>query len=331
VIIPAYNAAATLRRAATSVLQQTEGNLELLIVDDASADGTFQTIREIVAEDGRVSAISFQRNRGKSAAVNAAILRARGEWIAVLDADDWFDRQRLAQLLAMGERIGADLVADNQWFVDAGAERVVGTAFPASPRLRRLRRRQFIRRSNPYADFDLGMLKPMVRADFLRRTGLRYREDARLSEDFLFLVEFFAAGGTACLTDEPFYYWTQAFGTYSRRWTDTGGGPWRYDYRNAETATRDLLGNLSGSDQGDLRRLLRRRICAYQGLRVASDLARRKEGGASMLTLALVAAPRPLIWGTLLRRVARRARRILSARLPLADSAASVHPQNDGR
>src|ERR1700756_306785 len=71
VIIPAYNAAATLRRAATSVLSQTESNLELLLVDDASTDGTFQAICEIVAEDARVCAVRFQRNRGKSAAINA--------------------------------------------------------------------------------------------------------------------------------------------------------------------------------------------------------------------------------------------------------------------
>ena len=40
------------------------------------------------------------------------------------------------------------------------------------------------------------MLKPLIRTDFIRRTGLAYRENARLSEDFLYLVAFYAAGGT---------------------------------------------------------------------------------------------------------------------------------------
>jgi hypothetical protein len=226
--------------------------------------------------------------------------------VAVLDADDWFHDQRLARLLDLGDHHGTDLVADNQFFFDAGAERVVRTAFRTPPEIRRLDRRRFIRASNPYASFDYGMLKPIVRSSFLRRARLRYRENARLSQDFLFLVEFFAAGGGACVSGEPLYFWTQAFGTYSRRWTNTGAGPWRYDYRKAMGATHDVLDDLSRAKQKDLTMLLRRRLRAYRQLTIVSDLARQSVTGAPTSRLAMTVLRNPGIWGELLRRLVRR-------------------------
>ena len=140
---------------------------------------------------------------------------AAGRWIAVLDADDWYDVQRLEKLIATGEAQDVDLVADNQFFFDDGANRIVRPALPPGGADRRLTRKVFAAGCDPYAEFDFGMLKPVVRADFVRRTGLRYRESARLSEDFFFMTEFLAAGGRALLVAEPLYYWRQAFGSLS--------------------------------------------------------------------------------------------------------------------
>jgi hypothetical protein len=88
VIIPAYNAATTLRAAVASIEKQTAPDWEIVIVDDGSHDAT-RVIAEALAErDDRIRVIT-QANGGESAARNTGIANASFEWLLFLDADDW--------------------------------------------------------------------------------------------------------------------------------------------------------------------------------------------------------------------------------------------------
>lgn len=90
VVMPAFNAATTVRSAVASTLRQTVPVLEVIVVDDGSSDATAQVVSSI--DDARVRLIS-QANGGPSAARNAGIAAARGEWVAFLDSDDlWLPR-----------------------------------------------------------------------------------------------------------------------------------------------------------------------------------------------------------------------------------------------
>jgi hypothetical protein len=90
VVIPAYNAASTVRSCIDSVLRQTTSCLEVIVVDDGSRDQTAEVVRAI--EDPRIRLVS-QPNRGVSAARNAGIAAARGEYVSFLDSDDlWMPR-----------------------------------------------------------------------------------------------------------------------------------------------------------------------------------------------------------------------------------------------
>jgi len=91
VLIPAYNMADTLGQAVESLLAQDYPRFEAIIIDDGSTDQTAQVARRYLPggphADGRVSLIS-QANGGKPAALNAGLARARGQLVAILDADD---------------------------------------------------------------------------------------------------------------------------------------------------------------------------------------------------------------------------------------------------
>ncbi|MDB5688826.1 MAG: glycosyl transferase family 2, partial [Sphingomonas bacterium] len=100
IILPAYQAAATLDRAIDSLVRQTFSDLEIIVVDDGSTDGTSAAATARAAADARVRLIQ-QPNRGASAARNAGLAEARGEWIGFLDSDDWFDVEFLAKLLGL--------------------------------------------------------------------------------------------------------------------------------------------------------------------------------------------------------------------------------------
>lgn len=92
VAIPAYNAASTLDQTLRSVLDQTYPAIEILVVDDGSTDGTWDLLQRY---GPRVRAIR-QPNAGIGAARNASVRAARGEFIALLDADDLCEPERIA-------------------------------------------------------------------------------------------------------------------------------------------------------------------------------------------------------------------------------------------
>lgn len=94
VIIPAYKQAEFLGQAIQSALGQTYRNLEVIVVDDHSPDHTAAVVQQFA--DGRLRYIAHDRNRMLAAARNTGICAARGEFIALLDADDYYHREKLA-------------------------------------------------------------------------------------------------------------------------------------------------------------------------------------------------------------------------------------------
>lgn len=104
VIMPAYNAAATLRGAALSVLSQSHEAWELIIVNDGSRDDTASIMDDLAAADPRIRTIHAQRNAGVAAARNAGMAAARGSYIAFLDSDDsWHPAKLRRQLQHMAD------------------------------------------------------------------------------------------------------------------------------------------------------------------------------------------------------------------------------------
>ena len=98
VVVPAYNAARTIKTTLQSVLRQTMNDLELIVVDDGSADATPEVVRSM--DDGRLRLVQ-QSNTGHAGARNVGIEVARGRYIAVVDADDVWLPHKLERQLAV--------------------------------------------------------------------------------------------------------------------------------------------------------------------------------------------------------------------------------------
>ncbi len=95
IITPVYNCEAFLPEAARSVLEQTWGNWEWIIVDDGSVDGSFDLARSLAEQDSRIRAARLECNMGPAAARNRAIDMAKGRFIAFLDCDDLWKPEKL--------------------------------------------------------------------------------------------------------------------------------------------------------------------------------------------------------------------------------------------
>lgn len=103
VVIPTYNRAVKVRTAIESVLAQTLSDLEVIVVDDGSSDDTGKILGAAFGDRIRYFA---QANQGVSAARNKGITEARGEWIAFLDSDDQWEREKLEWQFKALERFG---------------------------------------------------------------------------------------------------------------------------------------------------------------------------------------------------------------------------------
>ena len=92
VIIPVYNILDCLERCVASVCMQTWENLEILLVDDGSTDGTGQLCDRLAKRDGRIR-VFHKPNGGSSSARNLGIEKANGEWLGFVDSDDFIEPQ----------------------------------------------------------------------------------------------------------------------------------------------------------------------------------------------------------------------------------------------
>src|ERR1700742_3676970 len=101
VVIPAFNAAATIDETMASARAQSHGNLEIVVVDDGSTDATARLVQAHAERDSRVRLIR-QANGGVSVARNTGLHQARGALLATLEADDlWRPPKLVKQLAAM--------------------------------------------------------------------------------------------------------------------------------------------------------------------------------------------------------------------------------------
>ena len=111
IIITTYFAENTIRKCMDSVLAQTETSYEIIVVDDASQDGTVAILHEYAARCDKIRLILHPENKGKSVGLNEGVRAAVGQYISIIDCDDWVSEdcyeKRKASLLAVP---GADVL-----------------------------------------------------------------------------------------------------------------------------------------------------------------------------------------------------------------------------
>lgn len=215
VVIPAYNAEPFVTKAVNSVLGQTERDLEVLVVDDASTDDTCRVVERLSASEQRVRLLRNPSNTGVSHAINNGMNAARGKWVAVLGADDWYAPDRLEKLIAAAETAGARFVADNIYFIEEGRAKAWATLFPERPLTPRfLSLDEFLEKDMPGQHGTMGLLQPVIRADFVEEHGIFYDETLRGGSDSYFMIRCLAKE-PCLLVPEPMYYYLRVPGSLS--------------------------------------------------------------------------------------------------------------------
>lgn len=205
VLIPAFNVADYLDKSVGSALAQ-DVEVEVLIVDDCSTDdgATAAAIRRLEA-DPRVRGFRLPVNGGPSAARNKGLDEARGEWVAFLDADDWFAPGRLSYLLKVAGEAEADAVSDDQFLIQEGADKPWTTIYELAD-WRQSGEGQLISAAEMCRrDW---IIKAMFRTSWLREHGLRFHIVRNWAgEDFEFYMNAILLGARWVTAREAKYFY----------------------------------------------------------------------------------------------------------------------------
>lgn len=110
VIVPVYNAKKYLTECTESILDQTFHDLELILVDDGSTDGSGELCDEIASGDSRVTVL-HQRNAGVTKARKEGLLRADGEYVVFVDADDWLEKEFMREAYRILQETDSDMIS----------------------------------------------------------------------------------------------------------------------------------------------------------------------------------------------------------------------------
>jgi len=118
VIMPAYNSSKTIGATIDSVLKQTYGDYEIIVIDDGSKDDTAAIVEGKAASDDRIKFYKNEKNIGVSDTRNRAISLSSGEWIAFLDSDDLWREDKLERQLKLASESNADIIYSSYAMID---------------------------------------------------------------------------------------------------------------------------------------------------------------------------------------------------------------------
>lgn len=124
VVMPAYNVDSFIEEAIASVIVQTITDWELIVIDDCSTDDTRKLVGEMAEKDARIRLVSNASNMGVAKTRNRGLDLCRGQYVALLDSDDYWKPRFLEKMLERAEQTGADIIYCSYELVDEQGKKV---------------------------------------------------------------------------------------------------------------------------------------------------------------------------------------------------------------
>lgn len=211
VIIPVYNVKPYLKECAASVQAQTYTNLQIILVDDGSTDGSGELCDALAKEDARIEVI-HKGNGGLSSARNAGLEASKGVYIYFVDSDDWVDTAMVERTLVPMERDGYDQCAWGILIVEeGGGNRSRSRTTPLSLRFPTMKEKQRVLCRWLLSNrIGWSANSRVYRRDLIERNGLRFQNEREIgAEDLDFVFRYFAVCGSFYCIPDRFYNYRQ--------------------------------------------------------------------------------------------------------------------------
>ena len=203
--VPVYNAEKYLRKCLDSLVNQTLKNIEIVIVDDGSTDGSASICREYAERDSRILLI-FKENGGLASARQAALEAANGRFFCACDADDWAEPTMYDTLYRKAMETNADIVMCDYW-----------CEYPDGKQTEKKYQYELIKRKDLLdallnGRFPKAVWNKLIRRDFLKANHLSWEQGIDMGEDFLLTMKMLLVGATVANTGKTLYHYRRERG-----------------------------------------------------------------------------------------------------------------------
>lgn len=213
VIVPVYNSLPYIERCVKSLCLQSYENIEILLIDDGSYDGSGNFCDFAASRDSRINVIHTE-NQGASAARNVGISQSKGSYIAFADSDDYADTRWLSRLYVKGKKSGADitvcgytLVFGNKYIVPF-KQNIYGNVKGESAMLPILTK----------AGCGGFLWNKLFKAELF--ANRRFNESVHYCEDMLIIMSCICDNASVCFIKEPLYFYRKNFQSVTETLSD---------------------------------------------------------------------------------------------------------------
>ena len=207
VIIPVYNVALYVERCLLSVLNQTWQDMEVLVVNDCTPDNSMEIVRRVVVGHPRgtmVRVLEHEVNKGQSAARNTAIRVATGDYLYILDSDDFLPLDSIEKLVGMAIRYQVDFVTSRHQDVESDR---LGGIYPRSfPGLCETNEQVFLGYLKGRWDVLCG--NKLIKRDVITKYNLYFKEGI-IHEDDLWTFQLACCAKSLYISDAVSYYYVK--------------------------------------------------------------------------------------------------------------------------
>lgn len=205
IVVTSYNLEDVIGRCLESLSRQTYQNLEILVIDDGSADNSLQVIRDYAGKDPRILPVS-RANGGPSAARNQGIDLATGEYLLFIDGDDYVADTYVEHFMEAAE--GCDIVIGALCYVYSNGSRACApeTAF-------RCNKAEYVEKyyTQSVAKRTIfGPVNKLYRSSVIKDNGVRFREGISIREDGMFVLDVLEHVQTLCGIEYAEYFYLQS-------------------------------------------------------------------------------------------------------------------------
>ena len=196
IIMPIYNTEDYLAEALDSVIKQTYKNIEIICINDGSADNSLQILEEYAEKDNRIR-IHSQENKGLPATKNVGVSLAQGKFVTFVDSDDTISSNTIETSVKIAEETNCDIVVN------------------------------YLNLTNSYINKNsvkrpwLGAPQPFMKKEVFEKYSISYDEDLTTGEDIIFGHKLLALTDKVALNSESFYFYRVREGQMTDRKNDS--------------------------------------------------------------------------------------------------------------
>lgn len=209
IILSFYNAERTLERSIRGILDQTYRNIEFILIDDGSVDGSSAIAKRYAEVDERIRLIC-KSNTGVSDSRNIGLDAATGDWVYFVDADDWIEEDAIEAFMEAAQNPTCDLVVCDFYRVQGDVmSRKEG---PAVGLVSREKYASFMAR-RPSNFYYTSLWNKVFRLSIINEHEMRFDNSMQFGEDHVFILEYIMLVNRVALLDRALYYYVDNAGS----------------------------------------------------------------------------------------------------------------------